>query len=163
MLFCLSACGQNKETKSEESFINYVAIIKYPKPVGFVNDFESLLSFEEKKELDSIIKVFNEESSYQIAIVTIDDIEPYGSLKDFTSDLGNFWGVGEMDEDNGLIITVSKKMRNVWIGTGLGTQKILTDDKLKSVVDTQMIPYFKRDEYFEGIKSGLLKCIESWR
>lgn len=162
ILISVSVCGQSRRTDSKDSFINYKAIKKYPKPIGYVNDFESLLSIEERLQLDSIISEFEMKTTNQIAIVTIPNVYPYETLKDFTTDLGNYWGVGQADKDNGLIITVSKSMRNIWIGSGYGTEKILTDEILKNIIDTVIVPYFKSGDYFEGIKSGLIECINKW-
>jgi uncharacterized protein len=163
LLLSISACGQSQENNSKDSFINYKAIKKYPEPAGYVNDFESLFSIKEKQQLDSIINEFEKQSNNQIAIVTIASVKPYETLKDFTTDLGIYWGVGQTDLDNGLIITVSKNMRNIWIGSGLGTEKILTDEILKDIIDTKIIPYFKTGDYFEGIKLGLMECINNWK
>jgi len=80
-------------------------------------------------------------------IVTISDIEPYESLKDFTAELGNYCAVGQHDNIE-LIITMSKNKRNIWIGTGLGMEKILTDEKIQYIIDTEIIPYFRKEEYF---------------
>lgn len=163
LLISISACGQSIKTNPKDYFINYNAINTYPKPTGYVNDFESLFSQEEKQQLDSIITEYEKQTTNQITIVTIADIKPYESLKDFTSDLGNYWGVGQVDKNNGLIITVSRNMRNIWIGSGLGTEKILTDEILKNIIDTKIIPYFKRGDYFEGIKIGLIECMNNWK
>lgn len=163
LLISISACGNYSKTITKDSFINHKAINKFPKPQGHVNDFESLLTLKEKLQLDSIINEFEKQTANQIVIVTIADVKPYKSLKDFTTDLGNYWGVGQAGLDNGLIITVSKNMRNIWIGTGLGTQIILTDEILKNIIETDIIPYFQNGDYFEGIKSGLLECINNWK
>lgn len=159
ILFILSGC-----VIVDKSNYRYPAAIKaYGKPTGYVNDFEGLFSDNEIKQIDSIILAFELSSSNQIAIVTVSDIKPYESMQNFTTDLGNYWGIGQNDIDNGLIITVSSKMKSIWIGTGLGTEKILTDDKLKSIIDVNMIPYLKNGQHFQGIKEGLTECIENWK
>jgi len=43
---------------------------------------------------------------------------------------------------------MSKNKRNIWIGTGLGTEKILTDEKIQYIIDTEIIPYFRKEVYF---------------
>jgi len=159
-ILVLSSCGQKKQNHEISSFFNRTEIQKYQVPFNSgIGDFEKIFTEEQKEELDSIIKVFDQKTTNQIAIVTIDSLGPYNSLMEFTTDLGNFWGVGQKDKNNGLIITVSKKMRKVWIGTGTGTEKILDDVFLSHLIDSLMIPQFKQEEYFEGIKSGVLGCI----
>ncbi len=163
ILINLSAYGQTGKGESKKDFINYKAIKNFPKPTGKVNDFELILDFAQIQQLDSIINNFENSSQNQIAIVTIESFEPYETLGDFTTDLGNYWGVGHAGKNNGLILTISKKMRMVWIGSGVGTEKVLTDEILQNVVSTKMIPNFKNGDYFNGIKSGLIECINLWK
>jgi uncharacterized protein len=162
LLISVVACRHYNKSTAERTFINYEAIKKYPKPTSYVSDFEGLLTLQEKQQLESMIYEFEKKTTNQIAIVTISDVKPYESLTDFTTDLANYWGVGQADKDNGLVITVSKNIKNVRIGTGLGTEKILTDKILKEIIDLEMIPYFKKGEYFEGIKTGLIECMRKW-
>jgi uncharacterized protein len=163
LLFSISSCGQSLHQKTEKAYINYNAIKSYPKPTGYVNDFESLLSLKEKNQLDSIIIQFEKQTTNQIVIVTIPEIKPYESLKDFSTDLGNYWGVGQAEKDNGLIILVSKNMRQIWIGTGLGSEEILTNSILETIISTTIVPPFKKGAYFEGIRAGLIACIDNWK
>lgn len=158
----ISSCILSDKAKVGDSFIDYKAISKFPKPNDYINDFEGVFTGMQEKVLDSIITNFESKTTNQITIVTVESFVPYKSLQDFTTDLGNYWRVGQSNKNNGLIITLSKKNRTVWIGTGYGTQEILTDELLQQIIDTQMIPYFKNDEYFEGIKSGLIACINAW-
>lgn len=153
----------NQTLHSQSKFINYEAIEKIGSRVGYVNDYENILTSIQKQRLDSIINKFLRETSNEVVIVTIDSVSPYSSLKDFTTDLGNFWGVGQKNINNGLIITISKSMRQGWIGTGLGTEQILTNEKLQVIFDSEMIPRFRKGEYYEGLEAGLIECIKLWK
>lgn len=156
------AIGQTNRHKEKYRFIDFEAITKFALPEGYLNDFEHLFTTEQKQELDSIIKTFEISTSNQICIVSIESYEPYSTLRDFTTDLGNYWGVGDQLTNNGLMITISKSKRNIWIGTGLGTEEILTNEIVTDVINTKIIPYFKEGKYFDGVKSGLLELIEQW-
>jgi uncharacterized protein len=162
-ILTLSSCWQNTKSTKVESYFNKFEILKYKKPINSgIGDFENIFSDKQKNELDSIIKAFNENTTNQIAIVTIDSLGQYKSIMEFTTDLGNYWGVGLKEKDNGLIITFSKRLRKVWIGTGYGTEKILNDVFLSHLIDSLMIPNFKQGKYFEGIKSGMFGCMDKW-
>jgi len=163
LLIHVTALGQTNRKHDKVKFINYKEIEKYPLPKGYINDYEHLFTIEQKQELDSIITDFSNLTSNQICIVSVETYEPYESIKDFTTDLGNFWGIGRADKDNGLIITISKNKRAIWIGTGLGTEKVMTDETVKNIIDTKMIPYFKESNYFEGVKAGLLELVKLWK
>src|SRR5687767_2420221 len=106
LLFCGSSYGQiTQERKLNEAYASL------PDYVGFVNDFEDILSSEQEEELNKIIIESERQTTNQIAIVTVESIAPYSSMKDFATDLANKWGVGQKEKDNGLVIVVSKKLR----------------------------------------------------
>lgn len=138
-------------------------LIKLPKCIGRINDFEKDFSLEQIAELDSIIRVFEKRTTNQIAIVTIESIEPYKDFADYSFDLFNTWGIGKADTDNGLIIILSVKLRQARISTGIGTEKILNDAICKKVMDEKILPNFKSSLYFEGTKEALLELIRLWK
>jgi uncharacterized protein len=44
--------------------------------------------------------------------------------------------------------------REVRISTGYGTEKVLDDVAAKKIIDSVMIPFFKKSNYFEGLWHG---------
>ena len=136
---------------------------KFPDSQGSINDFENIFNDHQIKELTTIIKKFEKETSNEIAIVTIQSITPYTDFMKYSVDLANYWGIGKKDKNNGLLISVSKKLREVRISTGDETEKKLNDETCKKIIDTKMIPEFKTGNYYKGIKNGLLELIYQWR
>ena len=161
ILIGVSSCGLTKKSYYKDRFITHTEIEKFPLSYGIINDYEHLFTLEQKKELDSIIRDFTIKTTNQICVVSIETFEPYTSLKDFTTDLGNYWVVGG-NKKNGLVITISKNKRAIWIGTGFGTEKVLTDETVQKVIKTQMLPFFKEEKYFEGVKTGLQELMKLW-
>jgi uncharacterized protein len=135
----------------------------FPQPTGFVNDFEGILEPDQEKKLNDAIIKFANRTTNQIAVVTIASIAPYDNIKAYTTDLGNAWGVGQKEKNNGVVIVVSKKLKQVWIGTGLGAEKILTDLICKRISDDKMLPAFKQGDFFGGLEHGLQELIRSWQ
>ena len=134
----------------------------FPNSLGWVSDFENILSCKQEKKLSKIVKKFEKKTSNEIVIVTIESILPYDNLADFTTDLFNQWGTGKAGKDNGLVIVFSQARREVRVGTGYGTEKILTDIICKNIIDNNMIPYFKKQNYYKGLKSGIKELISNW-
>ena len=60
--FTISACGQTKKKNTKT----------YPQPIGYINDFENILTVKEEKILDSLVTHFEQQTQIEIAIVTID-------------------------------------------------------------------------------------------
>lgn len=134
-----------------------------PKSIGWVNDFEDILTTAQEQKLTDIIVEFDKKTTNQIAIVTVHDISPYENMKTYATALGNHWGVGQKDKHNGLVIVVSKNLRKVWISTGLGTEKVLTNEICKKIIDEKMIPEFRQGNSFEGLVKGLNELIGNWK
>ena len=127
-----------------------------------VLDGSNIFSVSENKELSVRLDSYSKETNRSIVVVTVDSILPYDDIQKYANALGNYWGVGQKETNNGLVIVFSKPLRQIGIATGLDTEKILTDSICKSVIDSIMVPLFKNKEYSLGIKNGVDSLIEHW-
>ncbi|HSO87534.1 MAG TPA: TPM domain-containing protein [Draconibacterium sp.] len=130
-----------------------------PFPPRLVNDFANVLSDTERSQLEDSLVQFALTTSTQIVVVTIPDLEG-NDPGDYAFKLGEKWGVGQKDKDNGIVVLVKPKQGNskgqVFIATGYGLEGILPDAIVNStVVDYEMIPRFKENDYFGGISNGV--------
>ncbi|WP_170114014.1 TPM domain-containing protein [Pontibacter mucosus] len=137
--------------------------IGFPKPIGYVNDFENILTPEQEKKLTKLITLYQQKTTNEIVVVTISSTEPYSDFDQYAVEMSNEWGVGKKEKNNGLTIVLSKTLKNVRISTGIGTKKALPDEVCKSIIDRFMVPKFKEGQYYEGISQGLDELIKHWR
>ena len=149
-IITVSACGQNQKPEKE---------IQFPKPVGYVNDFGNVFSVREEKILDSLIKNFEQRSSVQIKVVTLDStmttLERFNS---YTLRMANAWEVGK-EKRNGILIGISPSLQRVRINRGLGVEKALTSVKTKQILDDFMFPELRKGNYFEGTRIAILELV----
>ncbi len=129
-----------------------------PRPPRLVNDFAEVLSRGEIENLESKLVQFAKETSTQIVIVTVSDLEGYDP-GDYAFRLGEQWGVGQKGSDNGLVILVKPKIRNeqgrIFIATGYGLEGILPDATVNgTIIDAEIIPHFKQNNYYQGLENG---------
>lgn len=150
-VFLLSLLGYGQTSKD------------FPELIGPVNDFENVFTAEQIDDLENIISSFEQKTTNEIAIVTINDIAEYSNFDDYTLDLANYWQIGKLYKNNGLVIAFSTNLREISIKTGTGTEKILTDTICKDVIDQEIVPEFKKGEYYRGIKKALLLLISKWK
>ncbi len=134
--------------------------VNFPVPTGFINDFEGILTPKQEQKLNKIITKQEKETSDEIAIVTIDSITPYPDLYHYSLDMANTWGIGKKGKDNGVLLIFSRKLRNIQIQTGKGLEKALTDEEAKRIIDQVIIPEFKKDNYYLGVKKGLMAILK---
>ncbi|SMC50518.1 TPM domain-containing protein [Moheibacter sediminis] len=157
----INCISQKNETKKFDYTYKEAETI-LPKPIGLVNDFSFVFNQHERNELEKLLFDYSQKTTNQIAIVTVKNIEPYTDISDYAKDIGNFWGVGTREKDNGLIIVMDMSNRTIRISSGLGTEEILSDSFLKKIIDETIIPEFKQENYYSGIKSGIERIIIEW-
>lgn len=129
--------------------------MRYPEPVGYVNDFANVISPEYEIKIESVIREVKNKTSVEIAVVTIpstegEDIQPY-SVELYTK-----WGIGKKGKDNGVLILVAINDRKAWITTGYGLEGILPDGLTGSIYRNYMRPAFREGKYGEGIYGAVL-------
>jgi uncharacterized protein len=130
-----------------------------PSPPRLVNDLAGVLSSDQVNSLENTLVQFDRETSTQIVIVTIKDLQGYDP-GDFAFRLGENWGVGQKEKNNGVVILVKPKSGNgkgrVFIATGYGLEGVLPDAVVNgAVIDNEMIPYFRQNDYYQGLASGV--------
>ncbi|TDQ28155.1 uncharacterized protein CLV82_2967 [Zeaxanthinibacter enoshimensis] len=157
--------AQEIETKKPTPEFDFSEMEKsnFPEPIGIINDYGQIFTESQRTELTKILYNYDIETTRQIVVVTIDSIKPYNNIQKYATDLGNNWGVGTAEKDNGLTIVVCNHCRQIGIATGSGTEKILTDEICKYVIDQTIIPEFKNGNFYDGIKKGVAELIEKWK
>ena len=79
-----------------------------PYPPRLVNDFAGMLKGNEVNSLENKLVAFNDSTSTQIAIVTVDDLKGY-DVADYAQRLAQSWGIGKKGLNNGMLILVKPK------------------------------------------------------
>lgn len=133
---------------------------KFPERVGYVNDFEGIFTSEQVKTLNELIIKHEKETTNEIALVTISSFEPYASLFDYSLALGNDWGIGKKGKNNGIVIVMGKQIRQIRIQVGYGLENKLKDEEAKRIIDSIIVPEFKKGDYYAGLENGLTEIIK---
>ncbi|MFH1120412.1 MAG: TPM domain-containing protein [Bacteroidota bacterium] len=131
-----------------------------PKPVPqkLVNDFAGLLSQDEIAQLEQKLDAYNDSTSTQITIVTLQTLDGY-DIDDLAQRIGQEWKVGQKGFDNGIVILIKPRIGNerglAAISTGYGMEEIIPDAIARRIVDNEMIPFFKQGQNYAGIEAGI--------
>lgn len=105
-------------------------------------------------QLDSLYENHEEKTSNQIALITTPGFYPDSNIFDYSVHKLRELGLGRRGINNGLLIVFSRTKRQVRIGTGYGTEKVLKDEIAKRIIDSLMIPSFKADSIYKGLWLG---------
>ena len=120
------------------------------KPESWVNDYAGVFSSAEKNALERKLNEFEYRTSTQIFIVTLDDDGGYPASM-LGPMIGEEWGVGQKGKDNGLLVIMDMQKRDVFISTGYGLEEYIPDATASRIVQNEIIPNFKKGDYYEGI------------
>lgn len=156
----LGACGPASEASTADAPQNAVQAAAAPAPgdafpelTGRVVDTADLLTPEQEARLAGESERLEGRTTDQLVIATVPSLGGRG-IEDFSRDLGNHWGVGQEDKDNGVLIVVAPSERKVRIEVGYGLEPILTNDRAAEIIARDLLPNFREERWFEGIDSG---------
>lgn len=120
----------------------------------YVSNPDAILSPQTQTALDSIVADVWRQTSVELAVVVVDDIEP-DDIQDFATELFSAWGLGKKDKDNGLLVLIAKDRRQAVIRTGYGVEGVIPDILAGQIIRHEMAPDFKRGDY----DAGTLKAV----
>lgn len=126
----------------------------FPKLEGRVIDQVNILSSNVKEDLNKILKEEEDKTSNQIVVVILKSLNGY-SIEDYSLELGRFWGIGQKDKNNGVLIVVSMEDRKIRIEVGYGLEGALTDKISHEIIEYTIKPNFKAKQY----ELGILKAV----
>lgn len=135
----------------------YAQVPDRPNPPRLVNDMAGIFPSEQAKMMEDSLEAFARKTSNQIAVVTITDLNGQDKAQ-LAYEIGEKWGVGNKKFNNGIVILIKPKTSTngeVFIATGYGLEGALPDAATKMIVENQMIPRFKKNDYIGGVNDAL--------
>lgn len=130
--------------------INLYASFYPEKPSAWVNDYAGTLSPAEEQSLNQKLFHFQDTTGTQIFIVTTNDHEG-APISLMAAEIGQKWGVGKRSEDNGILILIYPNDREVFIATGYGIEPYITDAASKRIIENEIIPAFRENDFHGGL------------
>ncbi|RTL58777.1 MAG: TPM domain-containing protein [Sphingobacteriales bacterium] len=135
-----------------------------PNPPRLVNDNIHLLSETQREELERKLVAYDDSTSNQILIYTTDNIGDY-NIDDYAVELGRKWGVGGKQFNNGVVFIVYRSpdntRRKVFIATGYGLEGSIPDITAKQILDNEVIPFLKGQDYYRAFDNGVDALIKA--
>ena len=119
-----------------------------------VIDQANLLSAAEKQAVSQKILQLHDSGKAQVGIIIV----PTTGQEDifsFAMRAAEQWQLGSAKQDNGLLMAVAVNDRRMQILSGYGLEGVLPDIVLSRIIRNQITPYFKQNQYAQGIQSGL--------
>ena len=129
-----------------------------PQPPRLVNDFADILSPQQERALELKLVRFNDTTSNQITIVTVQSLNGYDPAM-FAYEIGTKWKVGQKEFNNGIVVLVKPKYGErdkgqAYIEVGYGLEPAIPDAIAKRILENEMIPAFRGQDYYKGLNDA---------
>ncbi|MFT5821078.1 MAG: hypothetical protein ACI8ZM_002327 [Crocinitomix sp.] len=120
-----------------------------------VSDPHFMLPDFAESKIQGIVDKLKAEKDYEIMVVCLNSIAGNPDPHLWGTELFNFWGIGDDETENGLLILVVNDIHRVEFITGRGMETVLTDAESYNIQQEHMVPYFKNNDYATGVIRGV--------
>ena len=93
---------------------------------------------------------------FLVTLTSIGDEEP----KHFATALFNYWGIGDAETDNGVLLLFVEDQHALEFETGYGAENVLTDARCSRIFNNTIVPYFMGGNYEAGLCAGVIDIVE---
>ncbi|WP_349918046.1 TPM domain-containing protein [Aeromonas veronii] len=125
----------------------------FPPLTGRVVDEANLMSRKQAHQLTQQLAAFEQRSGVQLVVVSIDSLGG-DTIEEYGYQLGRHWGIGQKGQDNGVLLLIAQDERKVRIEVGYGLEGALPDAIAANIIQTRILPAFKRGDMVAGIVAG---------
>jgi uncharacterized membrane protein YgcG len=132
---------------------------EYPARKGMVNDYAGKLDKAQIKELTGLLQRYEQQTSIEFVVAVVDSLEgqPAGA---YAIGLGDSWHVGKAGQNNGIVLLWAPAERAYSLRIAKGLSSELSDEDATRITRQYLVPYFKREEYYAGLKETILAVME---
>lgn len=131
----------------------------FPALTGRVVDNAHILSTASINNLEQTLAQYETTTSNQLVVATIPSLQGL-TIEEYGYQLGRTWGIGQKEKNNGVLLIVAPKDRQVRIEVGYGLEGKLTDAISSQIIQTIILPKFRNQNYAGGINDGVTAIIE---
>jgi uncharacterized protein len=143
-------------------FVSAQDIPKPPNPPRLVNDFAHAMTSDQVEALEQKLVAYDDSTSVQIAIVTVPSTGDY-AIEDYALKILRDWGVGNKKTNNGILILAAIQDHKVYIATGYGMEGSVPDVTAKQIIDNDIVPNFKSNDFYGGFNNAADDIIKAAR
>ncbi len=125
-----------------------------------VHDDAHVLAQETIDALEQRLKVYEDSTSNQIAILTVQTLDGE-VLEEYSLKVAEAWKLGQKDKDNGVLLLVAVDDHKMRIEVGQGLEGVLTDAHSNRIIRNELTPNFRNSDYDAGVTAAVDAMIKS--
>lgn len=117
-----------------------------------VSDPDSYLSDSAEMNINTALCAIREQADvFLVTLSSIGDADP----KRFATQLLNYWGIGDAETNNGVLLLFVEDQHALEFETGYGAEETLTDARCERIFTNTIVPYFRAGDYEGGLCAGV--------
>lgn len=130
------------------------AAVEFPALTGRVVDAAGILSADTEATLNRQLEAHDRATGQQIVVATVKDLGGL-DIQDYGYQLGRHWQIGGKEHDTGVVLVVAPTLRKVRIDVGYGLEGDLTDAVSSNIIQTRILPEFRKGDMDAGVRAGV--------
>ncbi len=124
------------------------------KPRDYVHDDAEILTTDQETSLIKKLKGFDQDTSNQLVVATFPSLEGE-SLEYASIQIAKKWKMGQQSKDNGLLLLIIPKDRQLRIEVGHGLESVITDAYARRIIEEKIKPAFRAGNFYQGIDDAV--------
>ena len=126
-----------------------------------VNDFAHVIDAPSAQAMENLIRSLERASGDAVVVATVDTIAPYADVREYAVKMfeNRGKGIGQRGRDNGLLVLLAVRERQVWVEVGYDLEQFITDGFAGETSRQYMVPEFRRGEYGAGLLAGVSRIV----
>jgi uncharacterized protein len=135
-----------------------VAELQVPPLTGHVIDQTETLSTEQKAALEQSLTALEARKGSQLSVLIVASTDPE-EIEQYALRVAEQWQLGRKNIDDGAILVIAKNDRALRIEVGYGLEGALNDATSKRIISEIILPRFKRQDFYGGIRDGVEQIV----
>jgi len=127
----------------------FASIPDAPDPF-YAADFANVLNTDTEDYIIEQNGILENFCGAQIVVVTTDFLDGM-NIEDYAYKLFNDWGIGDEDENNGVLLLLAIGEENYWCMQGKGLERVLTSGDIDDILYDNLEEDFAAEDYNAGV------------
>jgi uncharacterized protein len=126
-----------------------------PAPTRYFNDYAHKISPATADRLNAKLEDFERKTSSQIVVAIFPKMETDSPLEDYAQRIYQSWKIGQKKQNNGALLLIFLAEHKMRIQTGYGLEGALPDITCKRIIDDEIAPHFRKNDFDGGVTAGV--------
>ena len=119
-----------------------------------VVDGAKLFSEDAARQMGSQLFNLKQISGPHVVLMTVPSLGGV-KIEDYSLRIANQWGIGDTGRNDGVLLLIAPKEKQVRIEVGKGLDGVLTDAISKQIITDQMLPHFRKGNMEAAAQAGV--------